>query len=87
LGRLPRDDRADRRLAPPFERHADFITQARTAEDVRRAAREGRTAIVFGFQNCLPIDDDFGLVQVLHELGGRFAQLSYNNQSPLATGC
>lgn len=70
-----------------FERHADLITHARTAADVRRAASEGRTAIIFGFQNCSPIDDDFGFVQVLHELGGRFMQLTYNNQSPLATGC
>ena len=43
--------------------------------------------IVFCFQNCSPINDDLGLVQVLHELGARFMQLSYNNQSLLATGC
>ncbi len=70
-----------------FERHADLIMPVHTADDVRRAEREGRTGIVFGFQNCSPIEDDFGLVQVLHELGARFMQLSYNNQSPLATGC
>ena len=70
-----------------FERHADLITLVRTADDVRRAQREGKTGIVFGFQNCSPIQDDFALVQVLHELGARFMQLSYNNQSPLATGC
>ena len=31
--------------------------------------------------------DDIGLVEVLHRLGMRFMQLTYNNQSLLATGC
>lgn len=69
-----------------FERHADLIFPGRTGEDVRRARREGRTAIFFGFQNPSPIEDDIGLVEVCHALGVRFMQLSYNNQSLLATG-
>jgi membrane dipeptidase len=48
---------------------------------------EGRTAIVFGAQTPAPIEDDIGLVEILHTLGLRFMQLSYNNQSLLATGC
>ncbi len=70
-----------------FERFPDLIVHGRTAADVRRAEREGRTAIVFGFQNCSPIEDDIGLIEVCHQLGARFMQLSYNNQSLLATGC
>jgi len=70
-----------------FEQFPDLIVQARTGDDVRRAKAEGRTAIVFGFQNPSPIEDDIGLVEVLHTLGARFMQLSYNNQSLLATGC
>jgi microsomal dipeptidase-like Zn-dependent dipeptidase len=54
---------------------------------VQQARETGRTAIFFGFQNPSPIEDDIGLVKVLHKLGGRFMQLSYNNQSLLATGC
>ncbi|MDX1540263.1 MAG: membrane dipeptidase, partial [Geminicoccaceae bacterium] len=69
-----------------FERHADLICHGRSAADVERAAAEGRTAIVFGLQNCSAIEDDIGLVEVLHDLGVRFMQLSYNNQSLLATG-
>ena len=41
----------------------------------------------FGFQNPSPIEDDIGLVEICHALGTRFMQLSYNNQSLLATGC
>ena len=70
-----------------FERHPDLIFHGRTADDVRRARSEGRTAIFFGFQNCSPIEDDIGLVEIWHRLGVRFMQLSYNNQSLLASGC
>ncbi len=70
-----------------FEQYPDLICQAFTAADIDAAKAAGRTAIIFGFQNPSPIEDDIGLVEVLHRLGARFMQLSYNNQSLLATGC
>ncbi|MCV6595209.1 MAG: dipeptidase [Silicimonas sp.] len=70
-----------------FETHPDLILKGLTAADIDRARRSGRTAIFFGFQNPSPIEDDIGLVEILHSLGARFMQLSYNNQSLLATGC
>jgi len=70
-----------------FERYSDLIMPGYWASDVQAARDSGRTAIFFGFQNCSPIEDDIGLVEILHRLGARFMQLSYNNQSLLATGC
>jgi len=70
-----------------FEQFPDLIFHGEWASDVQRARDTGRTAIFFGFQNPSPIEDDIGLVAVLHKLGARFMQLSYNNQSLLATGC
>ena len=70
-----------------FETHGDLIRHGRTASDVHAARAEGRTAIFFGAQNPSCIEDDIGLVEILHTLGLRFMQLSYNNQSLLATGC
>lgn len=70
-----------------FERHADLILHGRTASDVVLAKETGRTAIFFGAQNPSCMEDDIGLVEVLHTLGLRFMQLTYNNQSLLATGC
>lgn len=70
-----------------FEDYADLICPAGTGSDVRAAQASGRTAIVFGLQNCSPIEDDLGLVAILHRLGIRFMQLTYNNQSLLAAGC
>ncbi len=70
-----------------FERHPDLIMKGLWASDIDAARASGRTAIFFGFQNPSPIEDDIGLVEILHTLGARFMQLSYNNQSLLATGC
>ncbi len=70
-----------------FEEFPDLIFKGRRAGDVRAAHERSRTAIFFGFQNPSPIEDDIGLVEILHDLGARFMQLSYNNQSLLATGC
>jgi membrane dipeptidase len=70
-----------------FERFPDLICHAKTGDDVRRAKETGCTAILFGAQTPAPIEDDIGLVEIMHTLGLRFMQLSYNNQSLLATGC
>ena len=70
-----------------FERFPHLIFQGYTGDDVRLAHDTERTAIFYGFQNPSPIEDDIGLVEILHNLGARFMQLSYNNQSLLATGC
>jgi membrane dipeptidase len=70
-----------------FERFPDLIFQGKTGEDVRLARETNRTAIFYGFQNPSPMEDDIRLVEILHTLGVRFMQLTYNNQSLLGTGC
>ena len=70
-----------------FEQYSELIFHGTTGDDVRRAKTQGRTAIFFGLQNPSPIEDDIGLVKICHMLGVRFMQLTYNNQSLLATGC
>ncbi|MFT6306671.1 MAG: microsomal dipeptidase-like Zn-dependent dipeptidase, partial [Halioglobus sp.] len=70
-----------------FEQFPDLIFAGKTSQDVELAVQSKRTAIFFGFQNPSPIEDDIGLVEIVHTLGARFMQLTYNNQSLLATGC
>ena len=70
-----------------FEQYPDLIFHGRTAACIKIARDTNRTAIFFGSQNPSCIEDDIGLVEVLHTLGLRFMQLTYNNQSLLATGC
>ena len=69
-----------------FRDHADLIFPGRSADDIAAAKASGRTAIFLGLQNPMPIEDDLGLVEILHELGIRFMQLTYNNQSLLGAG-
>lgn len=64
-----------------------LIMPGRSVEDIEAARASDRTAIFFGFQNPSPIENDIGLVALCHDLGCRFMQLSYNNQSLLASGC
>ncbi len=70
-----------------FETYSDLVMRGTTGDDVRRARDSKRTAIIFGFQTPAPVEDDIGLVEIVHALGVRFMQLTYNNQSLLATGC
>ena len=70
-----------------FHENSDLIFLGKNFQDIDKANKENRTAIFFGFQNCSPIEDDINLVEKVHQLGCRFMQLTYNNQSLLATGC
>jgi microsomal dipeptidase-like Zn-dependent dipeptidase len=70
-----------------FSRHSDLVFHGRWASDIELARATGRTAIFFALQNPSPIECDIGLVEIIHSLGVRFMQLTYNNQSLLATGC
>ena len=70
-----------------FEKNSDLIFQGTNFKDIEKAKLDKKTAIFFVFQNCSPIEDDISLVEKVHNLGCRFMQLTYNNQSLLATGC
>ena len=70
-----------------FEQYPTLIMKGLTASDIDLARERRCTAVFFGFQNPSPIEDDIGLVEIVHTLGARFMQLTYNNQSLLATGC
>ena len=70
-----------------FSDNSDLIFKGKDYNDIEKANLENKTAIFFGFQNCSPIEDDINLVEKVHNLGCRFMQLTYNNQSLLATGC
>ncbi len=70
-----------------FEENKDLIFLGKNYNDITKAKEENKTAIFFGFQNCSPIEDDLSLIEKVHSQGCRFMQLTYNNQSLLATGC
>ncbi len=70
-----------------FKENLDLIFLGSDFNDIEKAKKENKTAIFFGFQNCSPIEDDIKLIEKVHQQGCRFMQLTYNNQSLLATGC
>ena len=70
-----------------FNENSDLIFLGKNYRDIEKAKKENKTVIFFGFQNCSPIEDDINLIEKVHQQGCRFMQLTYNNQSLLATGC
>ena len=70
-----------------FELNSDLIMPVKNADDIRLAKSVGKVGIMFGAQNCSPIEDDIGMVSVMREVNMMIMQLTYNNQSLLATGC
>lgn len=70
-----------------FKQNSDLIVPIYSMVDVEKASSQGKVGIFFGAQNCSPIDDEIGLVEVMRRQGLLIMQLTYNNQSLLATGC
>ena len=70
-----------------FELHHDLIMPVKNTADIRLAKKLGKVGIMFGAQNCSPIEDDIGMVEIMRELNLMIMQLTYNNQSLLACGC
>ena len=57
-----------------FQKYSNLIVQGYNIKDIINAYESGRTAIIFGFQNCSPIENDINLIEVCHSLGVRFMQ-------------
>jgi membrane dipeptidase len=70
-----------------FQEYPDLIVKARSTADIRRAKEEGRTAIVLGFQNVSAFEDRLGAIELFKEVGVGIAQLAYNTQNLIGTGC
>ncbi|GLU48740.1 membrane dipeptidase [Nocardiopsis ansamitocini] len=70
-----------------FAANSDLIEQAHGVADITRINAAGKTAVLFGFQNTTPLEDDIRLVRVFADLGVRIMQLTYNTQNSIAAGC
>lgn len=70
-----------------LERGSNEILLATTTEDIRKAKKEGKVAIIFGFQHSEPIENDIDLLKVYHRLGVRVMQLTYNEKNLIGDGC
>jgi len=56
------------------------------AADFRRAERNRKAAVVFGFEGAMPVDDDLGILRMFHRLGIRSIGLTWNGRNLLGDG-
>ena len=69
-----------------FDKYSDILMPIKAVADIKTAKAKGKSGIIFGFQNACPIEDDLRRLRVLHELGLRIIQLTYNNSNLLGAG-
>lgn len=74
--------------------HREWIDRAgqkallvRTVDDIRTAKRDGRAGIIFGPQNASIVDGCLDSIAILHQLGVRIMQLTYNHRNLIGDGC
>lgn len=63
------------------------LRQATTAEDIRKAKRDGQIAVIRGWQNVEAIGYDRSLLTIFHKLGIRSIGMAYQRRNLLADGC
>lgn len=67
--------------------NSDIVSLATSAEEIRTAAEVNKVAVILGFQNTSPFDQDYTSVEIFHKLGVRIAQLTYNIQNYVGGSC
>ena len=55
--------------------------------DILNAKQQGKIAVVLGFQNATMIGDEVNNIDLLHKMGTRCIQLTYNARNLLGDGC
>jgi membrane dipeptidase len=65
----------------------DKMLIASTCEDILRAKAEGKVAIILGLQSPRPIEEDLSFLRILHRLGLRILQLTYQYKNSVGDGC
>lgn len=59
---------------------------ATRGSEIRKAYRDGRTALFFQFQGAQPLEGELWRLDLFHELGLRVLQLTHHNANPFAGG-
>lgn len=49
--------------------NSDLVIPVKTTADIRRAKEQGKTGIIFGFQNAHAFEDQLGYVEIFKQLG------------------
>lgn len=66
--------------------HQDFFIPAQNIDDITRAFKEGKIAVVHAVETASAIDSDVDRLDVLYGLGLRSMGICYSNSNPLGSG-
>ncbi|MCB0043982.1 MAG: membrane dipeptidase [Caldilineaceae bacterium] len=69
-----------------IEAMADLAFIAESVADIERARSERKVAIIMGAQNSLLVEEDLRLLRILHRLGFRILQPTYNERNGFGDG-
>jgi membrane dipeptidase len=64
----------------------DKYLMVRDAEDVRRAKRDGRMAVLLNIEGCYAMGDQLSLVQFFFDIGVRWMAMVYNRRNLVGSG-
>ncbi|MHC1551388.1 dipeptidase [Phyllobacterium sp. K27] len=70
-----------------FREFQNHIVKATSVGDIHAAKSAGKTAIILGMQNTSAFEDQIGYVEILKQLGVGIAQMTYNTQNWVGSGC
>ncbi len=70
-----------------MERHPELFIKVIGIDDLDRARREHKLAVIFSFEAASMLEDKLDRIELFRGLGVRVMQLSYNHKSPFGYGC
>ena len=70
-----------------FRTHEESLTPVTSVRDILDAKEQGKTGVVFGWQNASPLGGDLNRLELFHRLGVRIVQITYNERNLVGNGC
>jgi len=70
-----------------MRRFDEHITRAVSMADIKSALPEGKISVIYGFQDCKPLDGNIDFLEIYYEMGIRVMQLTYNSRGYAGDGC
>ena len=70
-----------------LDNRSNFFQKVIKANDIEKAAKEGKRAIILNFQDLQHIGNNIDLIDQFYMMGFRIYQLTYNMKNQVGTGC
>ena len=70
-----------------IDSNPDVFIKATQAAHFKQAKKEGKLAVMYGHQNATMIENKVDRLDILHDMGTRCIQLTYNSRNLLGDGC